>query len=120
VFLAAAVPVCARVLRPQNLRWGATQEEASAWLPGDELLEEADGRNARDPFARPHRLSRRGWPTWAPPRANVMRVGRNRFRLPRLIDRIGMVAMEPGSLLMERKMLRGIKKRAETLASEGA
>jgi hypothetical protein len=49
-----------------------------------------------------------------------MRVGRNRFRLPRLIDRIGMVAMEPGSLLMERKMLRGIKKRAETLASEGA
>jgi hypothetical protein len=30
-----------------------------------------------------------------------MRVGRNRFRLPRLIDRIGMVAME-------------------TLASEGA
>jgi hypothetical protein len=44
-------------------------------------------------------------------------ISRNRFRLPRLIDRIGMVPMEPGSLLMERKMLRGIKQRAEKLAA---
>ena len=29
-----------------------------------------------------------------------------------------MVPMEPGSLIMERKMLRGIKQRAERLASE--
>jgi hypothetical protein len=40
-------------------------------------------------------------------------ISRNRFRLPRLIDRIGMVPMEPGSLVMERKMLREIKRRAE-------
>jgi hypothetical protein len=43
-------------------------------------------------------------------------VSRNRFRLPRLVDRIGMVPMEPASLLMERKMLVGIKQRAERLA----
>ena len=40
-------------------------------------------------------------------------VSRNRFRLPTLKDRIGMIPMEPGSLVMERKMLRGIKERAE-------
>ncbi|MGA9857022.1 MAG: PPOX class F420-dependent oxidoreductase [Solirubrobacteraceae bacterium] len=40
-------------------------------------------------------------------------ISRNRFRLPRLVDRIGMVPMEPASLLMERKMLLGIKQRAE-------
>lgn len=44
-------------------------------------------------------------------------ISRNRFRLPRLIDRIGMVPMEPASLVMERKMLRGIKQRAERLAN---
>jgi hypothetical protein len=44
-------------------------------------------------------------------------ISRNRFRLPRLADRIGMVPMEPASLLMERKMLLGIKQRAERLAS---
>jgi hypothetical protein len=42
-------------------------------------------------------------------------ISRNRFRLPKLKDRIGMVPMEPGSLVMERKMLKGIKKRAENL-----
>jgi len=45
-------------------------------------------------------------------------ISRNRFRLPRRRDRIGMIPMEPGSLVMERKMLRGIKQRAEGLASE--
>jgi hypothetical protein len=45
-------------------------------------------------------------------------ISRNRFRLPRLGDRIGMIPMEPGSLLMERRMLSGIKQRAEKLASE--
>jgi hypothetical protein len=44
-------------------------------------------------------------------------ISRNRFRLPRLRDRIGMLPMEPGSLVMERKMLRGIKRRAERLAA---
>jgi len=43
-------------------------------------------------------------------------VSRNRFRLPTLTARIGMAPMEPASLVMERKMLRGIKDRAERLA----
>jgi hypothetical protein len=42
-------------------------------------------------------------------------ISRNRFRLPGLKDRVGMIPMEPGSLVMERKMLRGIKERAEQL-----
>src|SRR6266508_4677591 len=44
-------------------------------------------------------------------------ISRSRFRLPTLAARIGMLPMEPGSLLMERRMLRGIKERAERLAS---
>jgi hypothetical protein len=44
-------------------------------------------------------------------------ISRNRFRLPTLATRIGMLPMEPASLVMERKMLRGIKDRAERLAS---
>ena len=43
-------------------------------------------------------------------------ISRNRFRLPRLRDKIGMIPMEPASLVMERKMLNGIKRRAEKLA----
>jgi hypothetical protein len=35
-------------------------------------------------------------------------------------QRLGMLIMEPGSLIMERKMLRGIKERAERLASEAS
>jgi hypothetical protein len=45
-------------------------------------------------------------------------ISRNRFRLPTLGARIAMIPMEPGSLLMERKMLLGIKRRAERLAAE--
>jgi hypothetical protein len=44
-------------------------------------------------------------------------ISRNRFRLPRLRDRMGMLPMEPASLVMERKMLAGIKQRAERLAA---
>lgn len=40
-------------------------------------------------------------------------ISRNRFRLPTLGARLGMIPMEPASLVMERKMLRGIKERAE-------
>ena len=47
-------------------------------------------------------------------------ISRNRFRLPTLAARLGMLPMEPASLVMERKMLRGIKQRAERLAGEGA
>ncbi len=46
-------------------------------------------------------------------------ISRNRFRLPTLIARLGMIPMEPASLVMERKMLRGIKQRAERLARRG-
>jgi hypothetical protein len=50
-------------------------------------------------------------------RGTTRLISRNRFRLPRLRDRIGMLPMEPGSLVMERKMLYGIKERAEKLAA---
>ena len=45
-------------------------------------------------------------------------ISRNRFRLPTVKGKLGMIPMEPGSLVMERKMLRGIKQRAEQLAAE--
>jgi hypothetical protein len=45
-------------------------------------------------------------------------ISRNRYRLPTLAARIGMLPMEPGSLLMERRMLRGIKERAERLSRD--
>jgi len=46
-------------------------------------------------------------------------ISRNRLRLPTLIARIAMLPMVPGSLVMERKMLLGIKERAEKLATSG-
>ena len=45
-------------------------------------------------------------------------ISRNRFRLPTLAARIAMLPMEPASLLMERKMLLGIKERAERLTAD--
>jgi hypothetical protein len=50
--------------------------------------------------------------------AGTRLVSRNRFRLPSTAGRVGMLAMEPASLVMERKMLRGIKHRAERLAAD--
>jgi hypothetical protein len=47
-------------------------------------------------------------------------ISRNRFQLPTLVARMGMLPMEPASLLMERKMLLGIKERAERLAAASA
>jgi hypothetical protein len=44
-------------------------------------------------------------------------ISRNRFRLPTLGARLGMLPMEPASLVMECKLLRGIKQRAERLAT---
>lgn len=46
-------------------------------------------------------------------------ISRNRFRMTSLGARIGMVPMEPGSLIMERRMLQGIKERAEGLNDTG-
>jgi len=182
-----------RLLRRPILTWGATDEEATAMLPGDELLEDADGVATRaiDVDAPPSAV----WPWLAQmgpaPRggaytydwienllgldmhsvervlpefqhpqvgdtiglgANRMRyervepervlssrsedgnwvwtfvleersdstrlISRNRFRLPTLASRIGMLPMEPASLVMERKMLLGIKQRAERLVRE--
>jgi len=180
------------LLRAPILRWGATDAEAAARLPGDELLEEADGVATRAvtidapasavwPWLAQLGPGPRGgaytydWienllglnmhsvdrvlPEFQAPQVgegfgfgeNQMRyarvepervlalrsadgnwvwsfvleehdgstrlISRNRFRLPRLRDRIGMIPMEPGSLVMERKMLLGIKERAERLAS---
>jgi hypothetical protein len=190
--LAAAVfgAVYGGFLRKPVLTWGATNAEAKARLPGDELLEEADGVATRaiTVAAPPEKVwpwlaqigpSPRGgaytydWienllgldmhsvdrvlPEFQHPQVgdtigygpNHMRVervepervlawrsqdgnwvwtfvleptgegtrliSRNRFRLPTLAARLGMLPMEPASLLMERKMLLGIKQRAESL-----
>jgi hypothetical protein len=183
-----------KFLRQPILTWGATAEEASARLPGDELLEDAEGvatraitidapRSAVWPWIAQMGPSPRGgaytydWienllglnmhsadrvlPEYQHPQvgdgfgygANRMSfkivepehvlatqsadgnwvwtfvleeqsdgttrlISRNRFRLPKLKDKIGMIPMEPVSLVMERKMLLGIKHRAERLAAE--
>jgi hypothetical protein len=183
----------ALVLRDRILTWGATNAEASGRLPGDELLEDADGVATRAitidapaaavwPWLAQMGPSPRGgaytydWienllglnmhsvdrvlPEYQQPQigdgfgygpnrmsfaivepehvlatrsadgnwvwtfvlderdGKTRLISRNRFRLPRLKDRLGMIPMEPGSLVMERKMLRGIKERAERLAGE--
>jgi hypothetical protein len=190
--LAAPKEVNLTRLRQRILNWGATDDEADAQLPGDELLPDADGVATRattidapasavwpwlaqmgpsprggaytydwienllglnmhsvehvlSEFQHPqvgetigygknrmsyavvepeHVLSTRSadgnW-VWtfvlSEHDGRTRLISRNRFRLPRLRDRIGMVPMEPASLVMERKMLAGIKQRAERLAA---
>ena len=191
VWIGLAAIVYQFLLRRPILNWGATNAEAHARLPGDELLEDADGVATRAitidapasavwPWIAQIGPSPRGgaytydWienllgldmhssdrvlPEYQHPQVgdtlgygkNRMRfervepervlatrsedgnwvwsfvldernertrlISRNRFRLPSMTARIGMVPMEPGSLIMERKMLRGIKQRAEHLA----
>jgi len=193
LWLGALGAVYFRFLRGPILTWGATDDEAAATLPGDELLEDADGVATRaiDVDAPPSAVwpwlaqmgpAPRGgaytydWienllgldmhsvervlPEFQHPRvgdtiglgANRMRyervepervlssrsedgnwvwtfvleergdstrlISRNRFRLRTLASRIGMLPLEPASLVMERKMLLGIKERAERLARE--
>jgi hypothetical protein len=188
--LAALATAYRRLLRQPILTWGATAEEAAALLPGDELLEEADGvatraitidapRSAVWPWIAQMGPAPRGgaytydWienllgltmhsadqiiPEFQHPEvgdgfgfganrmsyalvepehvlairsadgnwvwtfildeqdARTRLISRNRFRLPKLKDKVGMIPMEPGSLVMERKMLVGIKQRAERL-----
>jgi len=179
-------------LRDPVLTWGATEDEAGRRLPGDELLEEADGiatraitidapRAAVWPWIAQMGPAPRGgaytydWienllglnmhsvdhvlPEFQHPQVgdgfgygpNEMSfrvvepehvlaaqskdgnwvwtfvieethdgktrlISRNRFRLPKVKDKIGMIPMEAASLLMERRMLYGIKQRAENLA----
>jgi hypothetical protein len=192
-FVALGLALAYTRRRRPILTWGATDEEAAARLPGDELLQDADGVATRAitidapasavwPWLAQMGPAPRGgaytydWienllrldmhsvdrvlPEFQHPEVgegfgfgeNTMRyaivdpertlalrsadgnwvwtfvleerggrtrlVSRNRFRLPRLRDRIGMLPMEPGSLVMERKMLRGIKQRAERLAAQ--
>jgi len=182
-----------RLLRRPILTWGATAEEAEARLPGDELLEDADGVATRAitidapasavwPWIAQMGPSPRGgaytydwienllklnmhstdrvlseyqhpqvgdgfgygankmsfrivepehvlatqsadgnwvWTFVLEETAGKTRlISRNRFRLPKLNNKIGMIPMEPGSLVMERKMLQGIKQRAERLAAD--
>jgi hypothetical protein len=182
-----------KFLRTRLLTWGASADEAAARLPGDELLENADGVATRAitidappaavwPWIAQMGPSPRGgaytydWienllglnmhsadrvlPDYQHPQvgdgfglgtnkmsfkivepehALVMQsadgnwvwtfvledqdgrtrlISRNRFRLPKLKDKLGMIPMEPGSLIMERKMLHGISQRAERLAAE--
>jgi hypothetical protein len=191
VALALGAAVYLRFLRRPTLTWGATDQEADARLPGDELLEEADGVATRAvdidappadvwPWIAQMGPAPRGgaytydWienllglgmhsvdrvlPEFQAPQvgdtigygSNRMRVervepehvlawrsedgnwvwtfvleerngstrlvSRNRFRLPSLAARLGMIPMEPASLVMERRMLQGIKERAERLA----
>ena len=181
-----------RFLRRPILTWGATDSEASAQLPGDELLEHADGVSTRaididapakavwpwlaqmgpaprggaytydwienllglDMHSVDHVLPEFQHPEvgdtigYGPNRMRVERVepehvlawrsedgnwvwafvledrrgmtrliSRNRFRLAKVATRLGMIPMEPASLVMERKMLLGIKQRAERLAA---
>jgi hypothetical protein len=193
--LPVAVVAYRRLVRERVLNWGATAAESAARLPGDELLEDADGvatraitidapRSAVWPWIAQMGPAPRGgaysydWienllglnmhsvervlPEFQHPQVgegfgygqNQMRyalvepdhvlamrsaggnwvwtfvleeqdgrtrlISRNRFRLPRLKDKLGMIPMEPGSLVMERKMLLGIKQRAERLAQRPA
>lgn len=187
-----AVLAYARFLRPRVLDWGATPEEASRCMPGDEILPDAAIETTRAitieapqgcvwPWLvqmgpRPrggaytydwienlfgldiHSVDRilpefqrlevgdvigkedlgltvrlvepewylvLEWPgaktTWTfglyPQKGGSTRlVSRNRLRAAGPLSRLFMAAvMEPGSLVMERKMLRGIKQRAERL-----
>ena len=190
--LAAVGATYSRWLRQPILTWGATDEEAAERLPGDDLLEAADGVATRAidvdapaaavwPWLAQMGPAPRGgaytydWienlmglnmhsadrvlPEFQHPQvgdtigygSNRMRVecveperalawrsedgnwvwtfvlaerdgatrliSRNRFRLPSVAARLGMLPMEPASLVMEHKMLRGIKERAERLAA---
>jgi hypothetical protein len=183
-----------KFMRTPILNWGSTTDEATAHLPGDELLEDADGVATRaitidapasavwpwiaqmgpsprggaytydwienllglNMHSADHVLAEFQYPQVGdtlgygrnrmrfervePQRVLAIRsedgnwvwsfllherdgqtrlISRNRFRLPSLTTKIGMIPLESGSLIMERKMLHGIKQRAERLAAQG-
>src|SRR4051794_16363465 len=63
---AALAALYKHVLRKPILNWGATDEEASARMPGDEFLEHADGVLTRAiDIDAPPLPSGRGWLRWA-------------------------------------------------------
>jgi hypothetical protein len=177
-------------LRRSIINWGATDSEASARLPGDELLEHADSVSTRAieidaptaavwpwlaqmgpaprggaytydwienllgldmhstdsvlrEFQHPELGDKVGFGSnlmsldrvesgrvlawrsddgnwvWTfvlePHNGGTRLISRNRFRLSTFAASMGALPMEPGSLVMERKMLKGIKQRAELL-----
>ena len=191
--LCAGLALYLLALRRSVLTWGATAAEANSHLPGDELLEAADGVSTRAidieappgdvwPWLAQMGPSPRGgaytydrienllrldmhsvdhvlpefqnpqlgdtiafganrmclgrvepgrvlawhsedgnwvWTFVLQPRgAGTRLISRNRFRLASWAARLAMLPMEPGSLVMERKMLMGIKQRAERLAAD--
>jgi hypothetical protein len=196
VWLSIAVVLSRLLLRERAITWGATEAEAGARLPGDELLKNAtmvstravtidapasavwpwivqmgvgrggaytydwierllglDMRSAnqvipefqnvnvgdvlpmapnapglRVEIADPQRIfalrSQDGRWVWSfvmtESGGSTRLISRNRAPAPAsLKERIAMLVMEPGSLVMERKMLQGIKERAERLATSG-
>jgi hypothetical protein len=84
--------------RYRCLTWGARDDEVAAKLPGDELLPDAGlvTTRASTVDAPPSAI----WP-W------LAQMGSDRG------GAYTMLVMEPGSLVMKRKMLIGIKQRAE-------
>jgi hypothetical protein len=109
------------LLRRPVLTRGATADEAHARLPGDTLLEDANGVatlvNPEHALATQSADGNWVWTFVLREHDGATRpISRNRFRLPKLRDKIGMLSLEPASLVIERKMLLGIKQRAERLA----
>ena len=37
--VAVALPVYLKIVRPRQVRWGATDEEVSRWMPGDDIVD---------------------------------------------------------------------------------
>jgi hypothetical protein len=117
----------------ENL-FGLNMHSVDRVLPEFQHLEAGDVIGGREPLGLTVRLVEAGWylvlewprasATWTfglyPERGGRTRlVSRNRLRGSGPLFHLLMLAfMEPGSLIMERKMLQGIKARAERLYSE--
>jgi hypothetical protein len=96
---------------------------------GDVLRSEEDKPGMRVEILEPERIlssrSEAGDWVWTfalePENGSTRLISRNRIAMTGAAagQRLGMLVMEPGSLVMERKMLLGIKQRAERLAAEG-
>jgi len=96
---------------------------------GDVLRSGEDGPGMQVEILEPERVlcnrSEAGDWVWtfalAPANGSTRLISRNRIGMKGAAagQRLGMLVMEPGSLVMERKMLLGIKRRAERLAAEG-
>jgi len=107
---AGALAAYVLAVRPWHLRWGATDEEVSRPMPGDELV------------AHPNVLSTHAitinapveevWP-W------LVQIGQDKGGfysyswLENLVWLLALVVFEPAHFIMERKMMLGLKERAE-------